>query len=50
MRFLGSDDDIEIATEHQEFYAWRWVPQEDVLDFAVPFKRELYRQVIESLL
>jgi putative (di)nucleoside polyphosphate hydrolase len=46
MRFLGSDDDINIATSHQEFRAWRWAAPEQLVDLIVPFKRELYANVI----
>jgi putative (di)nucleoside polyphosphate hydrolase len=46
MRFLGSDADINIATAHQEFRAWRWAEPDQLENLIVPFKRELYRNVI----
>lgn len=46
MRFLGRDDQINIATEHPEFSAWRWQSPEAMLDAIVPFKRTVYAQVI----
>ncbi|MEM9196537.1 MAG: RNA pyrophosphohydrolase [Pseudomonadota bacterium] len=48
MRFLGSDDDIDIATAHPEFSRWTWLAPEELLDRVVPFKRETYRKVIEE--
>lgn len=48
MRFRGADDEINVATEHPEFSAWRWVPADHFLDLVVPFKRELYRRVLEE--
>ncbi len=48
-RFNGSDTDVNIATEHQEFRAWRWAPPADVIDLAVPFKRQLYSDVFAAL-
>jgi putative (di)nucleoside polyphosphate hydrolase len=48
MRFRGADDEIDVATEHPEFSAWRWVPADHLLDLVVPFKRELYRRVLEE--
>lgn len=46
MRFLGKDDEIDVATEHPEFSAWKWVPTDQLLQLIVPFKRELYRRVL----
>ncbi len=46
MRFLGTDSDINIATAHEEFRAWRWAAPEQLVDLIVPFKRELYTNVI----
>lgn len=46
MRFLGSDSDIRIATDHPEFSDWRWIGPDEMLDHIVPFKRALYQKVI----
>jgi putative (di)nucleoside polyphosphate hydrolase len=45
-RFLGSDEDVDIATEHQEFRAWRWLEPHDLPATIVPFKKALYEQVL----
>jgi len=47
MRFLGSEDSIDLATEHPEFDAWRWVPLADTPALVVPFKRSVYERVVE---
>jgi len=47
-RFLGSDADVNIATEHPEFREWKWVEPERLPDLIVPFKRALYRRLIEE--
>lgn len=47
-RFLGEDADIDIATEHQEFSRWRWSTPHQLVDLAVPFKRQIYTQVIQA--
>ncbi len=47
-RFLGEDGDIDIATEHQEFRAWRWVAPHEIVDLAVDFKRQLYVDVLAA--
>ena len=45
-RFMGDDDDIDIATAHPEFREWKWVAPADLPDVIVPFKRDLYRQLL----
>jgi putative (di)nucleoside polyphosphate hydrolase len=47
-RFLGSDEDVNIATGHAEFREWRWVEPDRLPDLIVPFKRELYRQLLRE--
>jgi putative (di)nucleoside polyphosphate hydrolase len=47
MRFTGSDSDINIFTDHQEFREWQWAPVDTLVDRIVPFKKELYQQVID---
>jgi putative (di)nucleoside polyphosphate hydrolase len=46
LRFLGGDGDIDIATETPEFRAWRWAEMAELPDIIVPFKRDIYREVI----
>jgi putative (di)nucleoside polyphosphate hydrolase len=49
LRFLGSDDDVNIATPHQEFRAWKWAPPSDLERLIVPFKRQLYADLLREL-
>jgi putative (di)nucleoside polyphosphate hydrolase len=42
MRFTGNDGDIDLATEHPEFDAWKWVLPTRLPELIVPFKRQLY--------
>ncbi len=51
IRFEGDVSEIDInPTDHKpEFDAWRWAPMEDVLALIVPFKRDVYRAVLEEL-
>ncbi len=46
MRFRGRDDQVDIATEHPEFSAWRWLPVAELEGAIVPFKREVYAKVV----
>ena len=47
-RFLGRDEDVNIATDHPEFREWRWVEAERLPDLIVPFKRDLYRRLLDE--
>lgn len=46
MRFLGTDDDINLETDHPEFLEWKWVPFAQAPDFIVPFKKRLYLDLV----
>lgn len=48
MRFLGTDDQVNIATEHPEFTKWRWLEADQLVASIVPFKREIYGQVLQA--
>ena len=47
-RFLGTDADVNIATDHPEFCDWKWIDARHLPDIIVPFKRDLYRQLVEA--
>src|SRR5262249_32162003 len=49
MRFMGSDRDIDLATDHPEFDAWKWIPPEQLPELIVPFKRQLYIDILAEL-
>jgi len=48
LRFTGADADINIATAHPEFSEWRWAEMHTLPDLIVPFKRELYQQIVQK--
>lgn len=48
LRFHGSDDEINLETEHPEFSHWRWLPVEELVANIVPFKREVYEAVVTA--
>jgi putative (di)nucleoside polyphosphate hydrolase len=49
VRFNGADEQIRLdAHAHPEFLAWRWVEPEQLPDLIVPFKKRVYRQVVEE--
>ena len=47
-RFLGSDADVNLDTDHPEFREWKWVEPDEVPALIVPFKRDLYRRLLSD--
>ena len=50
-RFEGTDGDIDLKPrpKHKaEFDAWRWVPMTELAELVVPFKRTVYRDVVDA--
>ncbi len=45
--YLGEDGEIDISTPHPEFSAWQWVDPESLPDLIVPFKKEMYQQILD---
>lgn len=45
-RFTGADNDIDIATEHPEFTDWKWIDFAELPRLIVPFKRQLYIDLV----
>lgn len=48
MRFTGTDDDIRLDRHVPEFSDWRWVPIDTVCDLIIPFKRQVYSEVVRE--
>ncbi len=48
MRFLGREGDIDLETPHREFDAWKWVEPERLIELIVPFKRQLYGDILAA--
>ena len=46
LRFKGEDGIIDLKAKDEEFARWRWSTPDQVLADIVPFKRDVYRQVI----
>lgn len=46
LRFSGHDDQIDIETEHPEFTCWKWQDPDNLIAEIVPFKRDVYAQVV----
>ena len=48
LRYTGTDEDININTEEPEFAEWQWMEPETLISVAVPFKQDVYREIIDS--
>jgi putative (di)nucleoside polyphosphate hydrolase len=48
LRFDGDDGDIRLdAHQPPEFEAWKWVDPATLPDLIVPFKKDVYKEVLE---
>lgn len=50
-RFHGKEDEINISPEpphKREFIKWQWVPVNNLVSLIVPFKRDVYRLVVNE--
>ena len=48
LRFTGRDEDININTAEPEFCEWRWLEPRELVNLAVPFKRDVYDDVLKA--
>ena len=45
MRYLGTDDKININTHKPEFLDWKWIESEMITEVVVDFKLEVYKKL-----
>jgi len=51
MRFTGLEQEIDVAPRGRrkaEFEAWRWVAAGQLAGLIVPFKRQVYAEVVRE--
>ena len=49
LRFVGAESEIDLKCHgHPEFDAWKWVPIDEIVRLIVPFKRQVYENVVEE--
>ena len=46
VKFLGTDDEININTKYPEFIEWKWIEMDLLPDLIVKFKKQLYEKVL----
>ncbi len=49
MRYLGSDDDINIKTNKPEFLEWKWINLNQITEVVVDFKFHVYKELKEKV-
>ena len=49
MRFLGTDNEINIQTKKPEFLEWKWIDINKITDVVVDFKFHVYRELKERI-
>ena len=49
VKFLGSDNEINIKTENPEFIEWKWVKPEELSNIVVEFKKDVYAKLYNEL-
>jgi putative (di)nucleoside polyphosphate hydrolase len=47
-RFVGQENDINVGTENPEFSEWKWAKLNSLADNIVPFKRDVYKKIINE--
>ena len=47
-QFTGKDEDINVDTNNPEFSEWKWILHDNLVDNIVPFKRILYKNVLNE--
>lgn len=48
IKLISDESSIDIKTHHPEFSDWKWIAKEEILEIIVPFKRELYSDLISE--
>jgi putative (di)nucleoside polyphosphate hydrolase len=47
--FTGDENEIDVATDHPEFRAWKWAELEELPGMIVAFKRPAYEAAVAGL-
>ena len=49
MRFVGSEDEINIKTNKAEFKEWKWININQLTNVVVSFKLKVYKTIVNEL-
>ena len=48
MRFVGSEDEINLGTTYAEFSEWKWSKLDCIVPLVVDFKRPVYEELVKK--
>jgi len=48
IQFIGKDNEINLKQKRAEFCEWKWVNINELHEMIVPFKKKLYKDIIEE--
>ena len=49
MKFIGKDEEIDVRTQNPEFIDWKWINPKELINVAVNFKVDIYKEVEKKL-
>ena len=47
-KFTGQKTDINVHTKNPEFSEWKWIRHTELIENAVPFKRKVYKTILNE--
>lgn len=47
-KFYGDDKEISLDLSIPEFRRWKWIDPDDSINLVVPFKKKLYKKILEE--
>jgi putative (di)nucleoside polyphosphate hydrolase len=45
MKFLGNESEINVKTNHPEFFEWKWIEPDEITKVVVDFKLNVYKKI-----
>ena len=45
MKFLGNENEINVKTNHPEFFKWKWIRLDEITEVVVDFKLNVYKKI-----
>jgi putative (di)nucleoside polyphosphate hydrolase len=49
MKFIGIEQEINIKTKNPEFLEWKWIELDQITEFVVDFKLNVYKKIKEKV-
>ena len=49
MKFLGNESEINVKTNHPEFFKWKWIEPDEITKVVVDFKLNVYKKIKEKV-